>query len=92
MRNLIIMALLFASNFAYAQDKLIIATSNRGNFDTTFSEFAQSKGFLNSCNFKVEHFWSSSGAESLQALIAGSADIALSTPFYGGIEIGRAHV
>ena len=76
----IIIGLLLIATPSYAADKLIIATSNRGNPDTTLSEFAQKNGYFNKCKMQVEHFWSSSGAESLQVVIAGSADIALSTP------------
>jgi NitT/TauT family transport system substrate-binding protein len=71
---------LFFINTAYAE-KLVIATSNRGNLDTTFPEFAQKKGFLDNCNLDIKLFWSSAGAESIQALIAGSADISVAAPF-----------
>lgn len=72
---------LLSINPAFAQDKLIIAASNRGNFDTTMTEFALKKGYYNKCNATIEHFWTSSGAESMSVVISGSGDIALAAPF-----------
>jgi NitT/TauT family transport system substrate-binding protein len=66
-------------------EKLVIATSNRGNPDTTFSEFALKNGFLDKCEIDIQHFWSASGAEAIQAVIAGSADISLSMPYGSGL-------
>jgi ABC-type nitrate/sulfonate/bicarbonate transport system substrate-binding protein len=87
MKKIILMALLFVSNFAYAQDKLVIASSNRGNFDTTFSEFAKTNGFLDKCGVNIEHYWTSSGTESLQTVLAGSADISLSVAYPTAIGV-----
>lgn len=87
MRNFLFALISVITINTASAEKLIIATSNRGNFDTTFSEFALKNGFLDKCDVDIQHFWSSSGGEAIQAVIAGSADISLAMPYGNALGI-----
>jgi NitT/TauT family transport system substrate-binding protein len=77
----IIIGLLFClfSNLVYA-DTLTIISGNRGNFDVTFSEFADKMGFLKQCNVDIKHYYTSGGGETLQTIVGDNGDIALGIP------------
>src|SRR6266568_6802042 len=70
---------------AQAADKLKVAISQRGFWDSSFLEFAQKEGFLKEANLDVEFFYTEGGGQTLQVVTSGSVDIAMSNGFLGTI-------
>jgi NitT/TauT family transport system substrate-binding protein len=64
-------------------EKLKIAIPQRGFWDSEFVEFAQKRGSFAKEGLEVEIFWTSGGSETLQTVMTGSADIAMSNGTLG---------
>ena len=89
-RILSILALLAATltgaqNPAQAADKLKVAISQRGFWDSSFLEFAEKEGFLKAADLDVEFFYTEGGGQTLQIINSGSVDVAMSNGFLGTI-------
>jgi NitT/TauT family transport system substrate-binding protein len=74
-----------AATFAQTPDKLKVAISQRGFWDSSFLEFAQKEGFLKEANLDVEFFYTEGGGQTLQVINAGSVDVAMSNGLLGTI-------
>src|SRR5712671_5794783 len=74
-----------AQNPAQAADKLKVAISQRGFWDSSFLEFAQKEGFLKEANLDVEFFYTEGGGQTLQIINSGSVDVAMSNGLLGTI-------
>jgi NitT/TauT family transport system substrate-binding protein len=61
---------------ALAQDVLKIAVPQRGAWDTSITELGNRAGIFKKHGLTLEILWTQGGAESIQAVIAGSMDIA----------------
>src|SRR5215467_4615911 len=72
-------------SFAQTPDKLKVAISQRGFWDSSFLEFAQKEGFLKEANLDVEFFYTEGGGQTLQVVNSGSVDVAMSNGFLGTI-------
>ena len=72
-------------SFAQTPDKLKVAISQRGFWDSSFLEFAQKEGFLKEANLDVEFFYTEGGGQTLQVINAGSVDVAMSNGLLGTI-------
>ena len=70
---------------AQAPDKLKVAISQRGFWDSSFLEFAQKEGFLKEANLDVEFFYTEGGGQTLQIITSGSVDVAMSNGLLGTI-------
>src|SRR3954454_9479198 len=70
---------------AQAPDKLKVAISQRGFWDSSFLEFAQKEGFLKEANLDVEFFYTEGGGQTLQVVTSGSVDVAMSNGLLGTI-------
>src|SRR6188472_4321399 len=70
---------------AQAPDKLRVAISQRGFWDSSFLEFAQKEGFFKEANLDVEFFYTEGGGQTLQVLTSGSVDVAMSNGLLGTI-------
>src|SRR5207248_9530796 len=70
---------------AQTADKLKVAISQRGFWDSSFLEFAQKEGFLKEANLDVEFFYTEGGGQTLQVVNFGSVDVAMSNGFLGTI-------
>jgi NitT/TauT family transport system substrate-binding protein len=70
---------------AQTPDKLKVAISQRGFWDSSFLEFAQKEGFLKEANLDVEFFYTEGGGQTLQVINAGSVDVAMSNGLLGAI-------
>ena len=79
-----ILAGVFASA-AQAQDKLKVAISQRGFWDSSFLEFAQKEGMLKKAGLDVEFFFTEGGGQTLQVITSGSVDVAMSNGLLGTI-------
>src|SRR5262249_17917528 len=69
-------------NDVAAQETLKIAVTERGLWDTAVSELGQRAGIMKKHGLALEILYTSGGAESQQALVAGSVELACG----GGIE------
>src|SRR3954470_2895369 len=88
MRTVIALASLIAtvtSASAQTVDKLKVAISQRGFWDSSFLEFAQKEGFLKEANLDVEFFYTEGGGQTLQVITGGSVDVAMSNGLLGTI-------
>jgi NitT/TauT family transport system substrate-binding protein len=68
---------------AHAQDKLKVAISQKGFWDSSFLEFAQREGMLKKANLDVEFFYTEGGGQTLQVINSGSVDVAMSNGLLG---------
>ena len=74
--------LLAGGNDVAAQETLKISVTQRGLWDTAVSELGQRAGIMKKHGLALEILYTSGGAESQQALVAGSVELACG----GGIE------
>lgn len=84
----VVLVALLAGNFvsvAEAQDKLKVAISQRGFWDSSFLEFAQKEGMLKKAGLDVEFFYTEGGGQTLQVITSGSVDVAMSNGLLGTI-------
>src|SRR5215471_19644005 len=89
-RRLLVLAAVAAAtapnaSIAQTPDKLKVAISQRGFWDSSFLEFAQKEGFLKEANLDVEFFYTEGGGQTLQVINAGSVDVAMSNGLLGTI-------
>jgi NitT/TauT family transport system substrate-binding protein len=70
---------------AQTADKLKVAISQRGFWDSSFLEFAQKERFLKEANLDVEFFYTEGGGQTLQIINSGSVDVAMSNGLLGAI-------
>ncbi len=61
---------------ARADDVLKIAVTQRGAWDTSIAELGKTSGIFKKYGLDVQVLWTQAGPEAIQALIAGSVDIA----------------
>ncbi len=76
---------LVTTSLAQTPDKLKVAISQRGFWDSSFLEFAQKEGFLKEANLDVEFFYTQGGGQTLQVVNSGSVDVAMSNGLLGTI-------
>ena len=70
---------------AFAADKLKVAISQRGFWNSSIAYFAIAQGFTKRENLDVSYIFTSGGAETLQTVTTKATDIAISTGFLGVI-------
>ncbi|MEO7241750.1 MAG: ABC transporter substrate-binding protein [Variovorax sp.] len=71
---------------ANAAEKIRVADSQKGFWDTTFIQYAEeSKGFFKEAGIDLDILWTDGGADTQQAIISGSLDIGLNTGTLGVI-------
>lgn len=70
---------------AAAQDKLKVAISQKGLWDTAVAYFAAERGFFKAEGLDVDYIWTSGGSETLQTVTTKSVDIATGTGILGVI-------
>jgi NitT/TauT family transport system substrate-binding protein len=77
--RIVIVALLFLATLspARAEDKLVLALGQRGNWDTAISELGQRAGIFKKRGLALDILWTQGAGESQQAVLAGSADLGL---------------
>jgi NitT/TauT family transport system substrate-binding protein len=74
-----------AGHFAHAQEKLRVSVPQRGLWDTGVSELGQRAGIFKKHGLELDILFTSGGAESQQAVIGGSMDIATGVGVSGAI-------
>ena len=70
---------------ALAQDKLKVAISKKGLWDTAVTYFAAQRGFFKKEGLEVSYLWASGGTETLQTVSTRSVDMAIGTGILGVI-------
>jgi NitT/TauT family transport system substrate-binding protein len=70
---------------AVSQDKVRAAVGQRGNWDTLFISQGMDAGIFKKNNIEVDITWTRGGAETLQAIITDSADVAIANGILGVI-------
>jgi NitT/TauT family transport system substrate-binding protein len=76
-------ALLAATITNASAESLKIAIPQRGFWDSEWVEFAQKRGAFKKVGLDVDIFWTSGGSETLQTVMTGSADVAMSNGTLG---------
>jgi NitT/TauT family transport system substrate-binding protein len=71
---------------AVAADKIKVAISQKGFWDTIVAYFAAEKGYFKELDLDVSYSWTSGGAETVQAVTTRSVDFATGTGFLGVIS------
>jgi NitT/TauT family transport system substrate-binding protein len=68
---------------AFADDTLKLAIGQQGLWDSSIAEAGQQTGIFKKHGIDVQVFYTSSGGETLQVVISGSADIGISAGTLG---------
>jgi NitT/TauT family transport system substrate-binding protein len=79
-------ALLAAASPASAQDKLKLTIGQRGNWDTAIAHLGSKAGIFKKHNLELELLYTSGSGETLQPVIAGSADLGLAVGSQGAMS------
>ena len=74
---------------ADAQDLVRVAVPQRGTWETSVPDLGDKAGTFAKHGIKVENLYTSGGAETMQALISGSVDVAIAT---GAAAVFAAYV
>ena len=82
-RGFALLALLAAGAPALAQDKLKVATGQRGNWDTSIGEIGQRAGIFKKHGLELEILYTQGGGETQQAVLSGSVEIGVATGIMG---------
>src|SRR5213080_2424163 len=78
--------LLSAATPASAQDKLKLTIGQRGNWDTAIAHLGSKAGIFKKHNLELELLYTSGSGETLQPVIAGSADLGLAVGSQGAMS------
>jgi NitT/TauT family transport system substrate-binding protein len=68
---------------AVAADKMKVASSLKGFWDTTMVLFGQERGFFAAEGIEFELLWTDGGSDILQAVASGSVDVGIGTGVMG---------
>jgi NitT/TauT family transport system substrate-binding protein len=79
------MALALLATHSFSQDKVRAAIGQRGLWDTHFIPAGVEAGIFKKAGIDVEITWTRGGAETLQAIITDSADLAVANGILGVI-------
>ncbi len=82
---LAVLALIVATVPGLAAEKLKVTIPQKGFWDSSWVEFAEAAGFFKEAGLEVEIFWTEGGAQTLDAVMSGSSDLALSNGILGAI-------
>ena len=82
-------ALLATISPASAQDKLKLTIGQRGNWDTAIAHLGSKAGIFKKHDIELELLYTSGSGETLQPVIAGSADIGLAVGTQGAMSAFR---
>ncbi len=77
-RSLLAFAMIILSAVtAAAQDKLMLALGQRGNWDTAIAPLGEQAGIFKKHGLMLDVLWTQGAGESQQAVLSGSVDIGL---------------
>ena len=81
------LGLLAATSPALAQDKLKVATGQRGNWDTSIGEIGQRAGIFKKHGIELDILYTQGGGETQQAVISGATEIGIGAGTVGAIGV-----
>jgi NitT/TauT family transport system substrate-binding protein len=81
--TLLALAMVIMSPYAAAADKVRVAIGQKGLWDTLVVHQGLEQGIFQKAGLDIEATWTRGGAETLQAIITGSADFALANGVTG---------
>ena len=81
----VFISLSLLAGHALSEDKVRAAIGQRGLFDTHFIPAGVEQGIFKKNNIEVDITWTRGGAETLQAIITDSADVAIANGILGVI-------
>jgi NitT/TauT family transport system substrate-binding protein len=84
-KTLIALGMVLAAGHAMSQDKVRAAIGQRGLWDTHFIPAGIEAGIFKRNGIEVDVTWTRGGAETLQAIITDSADVAIANGILGVI-------
>ena len=84
-KAVLLATLSLAASHVFAQDTVKAAIGQRGLWDTHFIPTGMEQGIFKKHNLEVEITWTRGGAETLQAVITNSADLAVANGILGVI-------
>lgn len=74
-----------APDFAYSQDKLKIAVSQKGSWDAQYADVAVQNGFFREQGIEASLLYTTGGMETVQAMTTGGVDIIAPTAIWSVI-------
>jgi len=78
-RQALVLLIALAASPSCADEDIKVLVPQKGNWETSVPDLGQRTGIFGKHGLKVETLYTSGGGETMQALISGSADIAIST-------------
>ncbi len=72
---------------AFAQDKLKLATGQRGNWDSSIGEIGQRAGIFKKYGLELEILYTQGSGETQQAVISGAVDIGVAAGIVGAMSV-----
>ena len=75
----VLLATLLTATASFAEDTVKVLVPQKGNWETSVPDLGQRKGIFAKHGLRIDALYTSGGGETMQALISGSADIAIST-------------
>src|SRR6185295_18467740 len=80
------LALLIAGvSASLAAEKLKVAIPQKGFWDSSWVEFGEAAGFFKEAGLEIDVFYTDGGAQTIQTVVSGSVDIAMSNGILGAI-------
>jgi NitT/TauT family transport system substrate-binding protein len=70
---------------AQAAEKLKVAVSQKGFWDSSWIEFGETAGFFKEAGLEIEVFYTEGGAQTIATVASGSVDVAMSNGILGAI-------
>ena len=75
----VLLATFITATASFAEDTIKVLVPQKGNWETSVPDLGQRKGIFAKHELRIDTLYTSGGGETIQALISGSADIAIST-------------
>src|ERR1700732_1847438 len=75
----VLLATLLTATASFAEDTIKVLVPQKGNWETSVPDLRQRKGIFAKHGLRIDALYTSGGGKTMQALISGSADIAIST-------------
>ena len=75
----VLLATFITATASFAEDTIKVLVPQKGNWETSVPDLGERKGIFAKHGLRIDTLYTSGGGETMQALISGSADIAIST-------------
>jgi NitT/TauT family transport system substrate-binding protein len=75
----LLLAALTTATTSFAEETIRVLVPQKGNWETSVPDLGQRRGIFAKYGLKIDPLYTSGGGDTMQALISGSAEIAIST-------------